>query len=109
MRLSHPNLDTIVESDDEDYISVLRLRGWEDAPALPELPQLAEATVKEVLTEVGDDAEKAALALEEERAGKARKSLIAQLEQIAAAGGVNPNPDDTTSAEHTPDTEESLA
>lgn len=108
MRLSHPNLDTIVESDDEDYISVLRLRGWEDAPALPELPQLADATVKEILAEVGDDPDKAALALEEERAGKARKSLLSQLEQIAAAGGVTTTPDDATSTENT-NTEESLA
>jgi hypothetical protein len=111
MRLSHPDLDpaTVVESDDADYIGVLRLRGWEEAPALPALPDVSAASIKDVLAEVGDDPDLAAAALEEERAGKARKSLIAQLEQIAAAGGVTPTPDDTTSAETTPATEESQA
>lgn len=89
MRLSHPNLDptTVVESDDEDYTDVLKRRGWVEAPALPQLPDVAAATVAEVLAEVGDDPERAALALEEERAGKARKSLTSALEQIAATGG----------------------
>jgi hypothetical protein len=137
MRLTHPNLDpsTIVESDDEDYTSVLQRHGWVEAPALPALPELAAATVKDILAEVGDDPDLAAAAIEEERAGKNRKSLIRQLEQITAEGAVippisdrppqsesapnqiagdptvdgSPDPADDTSAEQTPDTEEPLA
>lgn len=113
MRLSHPNLDpsTVVESDDEDYIDVLKRRGWVEAPALPDLPDVAAATVAEVLAEVGDDPERAALALEEERAGKNRKSLTGHLEQIAAAGGIAPPPGDAAvSTDHlSNDTEESKA
>lgn len=40
------------------------------------------ATVEEILTEVGDDSEKAAAALAEEQAGKNRKTLVASLEAI---------------------------
>lgn len=106
MRLSHPKLEAVVDSDDADYIGVLTSRGWVEAPALPDLPDVSRATVDEVLAEVGDDPVLAAAALAEERVGKARKSLISQLELIAAAGGVPTNPDDAASAETHTDTEE---
>lgn len=99
MRLTHPDLGaTIVESDDVDYIGLLRQRGWAEAPVLPDLPDLAAATVKEILAQVGDDPELAAAALEQERAGKARKGLLTQLEEIAAAGGAVVPPADVTPA-----------
>jgi len=42
------------------------------------------ATVDEILAEVGDDKEKAAAALEAEKAGKNRSSLVSKLEAIAS-------------------------
>lgn len=42
-----------------------------------------EPTVAEVLAEVGDDQAKAAAALEAEKAGKNRTSLVSKLEAIA--------------------------
>jgi hypothetical protein len=41
-----------------------------------------EPSVKEILAEVGEDKEKAATALEQEKAGKNRKTLVEPLEAI---------------------------
>lgn len=42
-----------------------------------------DTTVKGILADVGDDPEKAATALELEKAGENRKTLVEQLEKIA--------------------------
>jgi hypothetical protein len=44
-------------------------------------------TIDEVLAQVGGDIDKARQALEEERAGKGRKRLLEQLEQLVAEPG----------------------
>lgn len=46
-----------------------------------------ELTVKEILEAVGDDKEKAAAALEAEKAGKGRKTLVEPLEALLADNG----------------------
>lgn len=46
-----------------------------------------EPTVKEILAAIGDDKEKAAAALEQEKAGKNRKTLVEQLEALLSGDG----------------------
>ena len=55
-------------------------------PENAESDSTKESSVKDILAEVGDDKDKAAAALELEKAGKSRKTLIEPLEAI-----VNPS------------------
>lgn len=55
-----------------------------DAGALVAPDAAGPATVEEILAEVGDDQAAAAAALDLERAGKNRKTLVEALEKIAA-------------------------
>lgn len=55
-----------------------------EAPAQKGADSAKEPTVPEILEGVGDDKEKAAAALEQEKAGKNRKTLVEPLEAILA-------------------------
>lgn len=57
-------------------------------------------TVDDVIARVGGDIDKARQALDQERAGKARKTLIEHLEQLVAAGDVNDGADTGPKEEH---------
>jgi hypothetical protein len=60
----------------------------DEADEADEGAELVDAKIDEVLAEVGDDKEKARLALEAEQAsGKPRKTLVAKLEELVAAEG----------------------
>lgn len=55
--------------------------GWVPVSTTEAAP--ADGTVAEVLAEVGDDPVKAAAALEQERAGRGRSTLVDRLQSIA--------------------------
>lgn len=50
----------------------------------PEALEVPAGSVSEVLAWVGEDQERAAAALEAEKAGHARKTLVAKLEELTA-------------------------
>ena len=55
----------------------------EEAPAPKAALDVPEGSIKEVLTWVGDDAEKAKAALEAEEKGENRKTLVTKLKEIS--------------------------
>jgi hypothetical protein len=57
--------------------------GWEPVEEGVHVPSLADGTVTQVLDAVGDDPVRAAAALEAERAGKRRTTLVERLSEIA--------------------------
>jgi hypothetical protein len=99
--ITHPDLPGSRQEVPESVLErVLGPRGWEEAPSPEELDRqverarldLQETTaekVDDVLAAVGDDPVKAEAALDAERDGKGRKTLIAALERI-----VNPEQGD---------------
>lgn len=68
--------DRVKQLAEEGMLS--KVKGGE-APAEGDKP----STVKDILTEVGDDKAKAEAALEEEKAGQNRSTLVEKLEAIA--------------------------
>jgi hypothetical protein len=59
----------------------------DEKPVLAAETAAEEKTAAEILADVGDDADKARLALEAEQASdKPRKTLVAKLESVAASG-----------------------
>ena len=57
--------------------------GWEPVDPDVEVPSLVDGTIAEVEARIGDDPAKAAVALEQERAGKNRTTLVERLSEIA--------------------------
>lgn len=91
MLMHHPNLPgrPPVEIGVDQFRDVWRHREWEEYVPPEEVAALAEEqaqqTVKDVLTDVGDDPDAARRALDAENASPApRVTLTAQLERIAA-------------------------
>lgn len=68
-----------VVTHSQPHQSLERAAGWE------RVEDLQPATVEAILAEVDDDPEKAAAALEVEKAGKGRTTLVAKLEAIIGA------------------------
>lgn len=56
--------------------------GWKPVDDDVKVPSLADGSVSTVLAAVGDDPVKAAAALEAERAGKGRTTLVERLSEI---------------------------
>lgn len=56
--------------------------GWKPVESSMVVPSLADGTISQVLDAVGDDPVKAAAALEAERAGKGRSTLVDRLSEI---------------------------
>lgn len=80
VRARHPEVDA------EAVLPVTAfpyMPGWEPVDSEVTVPTLADGTVDEVLAAVGDDPVKAAAALDAERSGKNRKTLIEALAAIA--------------------------
>lgn len=92
-------------SDPRSYVEADRERVEAELAAEAELAQVEDAaaelaedtdekTVAEVLADAGGDPQLAEAALDAERAGKGRTTLITQLEQIIAAGQTGENEED---------------
>lgn len=76
----------VSEDGDAEHIKqLLAEKMIEKVKAAPAAaPEPKDPTVEEVLAEVGEDQDKAAAALEVEKTGKNRSSLVKKLEAIAA-------------------------
>lgn len=83
IRLVHPDSGGVYYAVTEDQADGLAQSGWERAESGP-APDSADGSIGKVLARVGDNATLAASVLDKERAkgGKARSSLIDQLEAI---------------------------
>ena len=75
---SSADADDVKRLVKEGYLEKVTLEDPEPAAETEELGK-----IKDVLAEVGDDPEKAAAALEAEKAGQNRPTLVAKLEEIA--------------------------
>lgn len=83
MRMTNPALPgQFAEVDGHAFTYVWEPRGWVEAPVLPDISVM---TVPDVLDLVGDDPGLIAVALHEEKQGRARTTLIEPLERVAAA------------------------
>ncbi len=58
--------------------------GWVPVDQSVKVPSFADGTIPQVLDTVGDDPVKAAAALEAERAGKKRSTLVDRLSDVIA-------------------------
>jgi hypothetical protein len=78
------NEPTVEEADFENDADVYREEPDVEVSAAPhtEVPTAPEGSVKDVLAWVGDDPEKAQAALDAEKAGEQRSTLISKLENI---------------------------
>lgn len=99
MRIYHPETQQSAEVDEDAFRLVYQVRGWVDASTVvpDDAPEAIAAhatslTVSDALDEVGDDPVLAAAALETERAGRNRKTLVSALEQIVQQGDTS-NPE----------------
>lgn len=73
------------EADSQHVKQLVELKMLGEAKAVAEPDSsIKEPTVPEILEGVADDKEKAAVALEQEKAGKNRKTLVEPLEAILA-------------------------
>lgn len=93
--ITHPDVPgSLADVAQEAFERVLEPRGWEETLSPEERAQEVDAarerlratsadTVDDVLAAVGDDPVKAQAALDAERDGKNRKTLITALERIA--------------------------
>jgi hypothetical protein len=72
----------VKKSDKSNVIGTAEIKVTKSEPVQEEKLEAPEGTVAEILDWVGEDVEKAKVALEAEKAGKKRKSLIEELEAL---------------------------